>query len=128
MFKKVLNTPLGVQVKGADAPHGVGVGPGPRDPGPRNPGIQDRDRSLSLKVGPGSPLKFKSGTPGSLPFFSESIFFFFQNTYLFLLIRFFLFLNNIQNEYQLLLTIFIILSIMKKTLIVMFLTDVSQIK
>ena len=76
MFKKVLNTPLGVQVKGVDARHGVGVGPGPRDPGPRNPGIQDRDRSESLKVGPGSPLKFKSGTPGSLPFFSESIFFF----------------------------------------------------
>ena len=32
--------------------HGVKVGPGPRDP------------PQSLKVGPGTPLKFKSGTPG----------------------------------------------------------------
>ena len=32
--------------------HGVKVGPGPRDP------------PQSLKVGPGAPLKFKSGTPG----------------------------------------------------------------
>ena len=34
--------------------HGVKVGPGLRDPGPPQ----------SLKVGPGIPLKFKSGTPG----------------------------------------------------------------
>ena len=32
--------------------HGVKVGPGPRDP------------PQSLKVGPGTTLKFKSGTPG----------------------------------------------------------------
>ena len=32
--------------------HGVKVGPGPRDP------------PQSLKVGPGTPLKFKSGTLG----------------------------------------------------------------
>ena len=34
--------------------HGVKVGPGPRDP------------PQSLKVGPGTPLKFKSGTPDPL--------------------------------------------------------------
>ena len=38
------------------------MGPGPWDPGPREPGI--RDSSQSLKVGPGAPRKFKSGTPG----------------------------------------------------------------
>ena len=37
--------------------HGVKVGPGPRDPAIRDP-------PQSLKVGPGAPLKFKSGTPG----------------------------------------------------------------
>ena len=37
--------------------HGVKVGPGPQDPG-------NRDPPQSLKVGPGTPLKFKSGTPG----------------------------------------------------------------
>ena len=35
--------------------HGVKVGPGPRDPR-----IRDRDPPQSLKVGPGTPLKFKS--------------------------------------------------------------------
>ena len=42
---------------GSDYWHGVKVGPGPRDPGPRDP-------PQSLKVGPETPLKFKSGTPG----------------------------------------------------------------
>ena len=42
--------------------HGVKVGPGPRDPGPQYPGT--RDHPQSLKVEPGTPLKFKSGTPG----------------------------------------------------------------
>ena len=37
--------------------HGVKVGPGPQDPGTRDP-------PQSLKVGPGTPLKCKSGTPG----------------------------------------------------------------
>ena len=37
--------------------YGVKVGPGPQDPEPR-------DSPQSLKVGPGIPLKFKSGTPG----------------------------------------------------------------
>ena len=36
--------------------HGVKVGPEPRDTGPPQ----------SLKVGPGTPLKFKSGTPDTL--------------------------------------------------------------
>ena len=80
--------------------HGVKVGPGPRDP------------PQSLKVGPGAPLKFKSGTPGppsslkvGLPprpsssfnefIFSEYFIVFF--TYLFLC----LFLNKIQKKYQL---------------------------
>ena len=35
------------------------MGPGPRDPGTRDLGLPQ-----SLKVGPGTPLKFKSGTPG----------------------------------------------------------------
>ena len=37
--------------------HGVKVGPGPRDLGTRDP-------PQSLKVGPGTLLKFKSGTLG----------------------------------------------------------------
>ena len=40
----------------------VKVVPGPRDPGPRDPGT--RDPPQSLKVGHGTPLKFKSGSPG----------------------------------------------------------------
>ena len=57
--------------------HGVKVGPGPGVPGPR-------DTPQSLKVGPGTPLKFKSETPGRpsrfkrrtpSPFFNEFIFF-----------------------------------------------------
>ena len=42
--------------------HGVKVGPAPRDPGPQDPGT--RGLPQSLKVGPGTPLKFKSRTPG----------------------------------------------------------------
>ena len=44
--------------------HGVKVGPGPWDPGPRNPGTRDPGPPQNLKVGPGTLLKFKSGTPG----------------------------------------------------------------
>ena len=45
------------------------MGPGPRDPGPLDPGTRDRgpgnrDPLQSLKVGPRTPLKFKSETPG----------------------------------------------------------------
>ena len=43
--------------------HGVKVGPVTWD-GPRDPGTWDPGPSQSLKVRPGSPLKFKSGTPG----------------------------------------------------------------
>ena len=73
--------------------------PGPRDPGPRDPGIRDPGPSQNLKMGPGTALKFKGGTPGPpskfkskilgppskfksetpSPFFNEFIFFFFQN-------------------------------------------------
>ena len=82
--------------------HGVKVGPGPRDPAIRDP-------PQSLKVGPGAPLKFKSGTPGppsslkvGLPprpssSFNEFIFpeyFSVFFTYLFLC----LFLNKIQKN------------------------------
>ena len=42
--------------------HGVKVGPGPRDLGILGSGT--RDPPQSLKVGPETPLKFKSGTPG----------------------------------------------------------------
>ena len=38
------------------------MGPGPWVPGPRDPGT--RDPHQSLKVGPGTPLKFKTGIPG----------------------------------------------------------------
>ena len=41
---------------------GLKVGPGPQDPGPQDPGT--REPPQSLRVGPGTPLKFKSGTPG----------------------------------------------------------------
>ena len=44
--------------------HGVKVGPGPWDPGPRNPGTRDPGTPQNLKVGPGTLLKFKSGTLG----------------------------------------------------------------
>ena len=44
--------------------HGVKVGPGSRDPGAWAPGIRDPEPPQSLKVGPGTPLKFKSETPG----------------------------------------------------------------
>ena len=74
----------------ANGGHGVKVGPGPRDP------------PQSLKVGPGTPLKFKSGTPGPpskfksripgppskfksgtpSPFFNEFIFFRIFNRFL----------------------------------------------
>ena len=48
--------------------YGVKVGPEPQDWGPRDlgtlgPGTWDPPQSL--KVGPGTPLKFKIGTPGS---------------------------------------------------------------
>ena len=46
--------------------HGVKVGPGPRDPGP---GTQDPTQWL--KMGHGTPLKFKSGTPGPLSKFKS---------------------------------------------------------
>ena len=61
--------------------YGVKVGPGPRDPEPPDPGT--RDPPQSLKAGPGTLLKFKSGTSGPpskfksgtpSPFFSEFIF------------------------------------------------------
>ena len=42
--------------------HGVKVGPGPRDLGILGSGT--RDPPQSLKVGPETPLKFKSGTLG----------------------------------------------------------------
>ena len=63
----------------ANGGHGVKVGPGPRDP------------PQSLKVGPGTPLKFKSGTPGPpskfksgtpSPFFNEFILFRIFNRFL----------------------------------------------
>ena len=41
---------------------GLKVGLGPQDPGPQDPGT--REPPQSLRVGPGTPLKFKSGTPG----------------------------------------------------------------
>ena len=90
--------------------HGVKVGPEPWDTGSWDP-------PQSLKVGPGTPLKFKSGTPGPAskfksgipgppkkfksgtpsPFFNELIFF--QNiSSLFLLIYFCVFLNKIQKK------------------------------
>ena len=90
--------------------HGVKVGPGPQDPG-------NRDPPQSLKVGPGTPLKFKSGTPGPpskfksgtpgpptkfksgtpSPFFNEFIFFriFLRFFYLFIFVSF---LNKIQKN------------------------------
>ena len=40
------------------------MGPGPRDPGPPDAGT--RYPPQSLKMGPGTPLKFKRGTPGPL--------------------------------------------------------------
>ena len=64
----------------ANGGHGVKVGPGPRDP------------PQSLKVGPGTPLKFKSGTPGPpskfksgtpSPFFNEFILFRIFNVFIF---------------------------------------------
>ena len=49
---------------GPNIEHGVKVGPGPRDLGPRDPGTLDLGPPRSLKVGPGTLLKFKSGTTG----------------------------------------------------------------
>ena len=49
--------------------HGVKVGPGPRDLGKL--GYGTRDPPQSLKLGPGTPLKFKSGTPGPPPKFKS---------------------------------------------------------
>ena len=43
--------------------------PGTQDPGPQNPGT--RDPTQSLKVVPGNPLTFKSGTPGPPPKFES---------------------------------------------------------
>ena len=51
--------------------HVVKVGQGPRNPGPRDSGT--RDPPQSLKVGPGTPLKFKSGTPVHLSKFKSRI-------------------------------------------------------
>ena len=42
--------------------HGVKVGPGSRDLAPQDAGTQDSGPPQSLKVGPGTPSKFKSGT------------------------------------------------------------------
>ena len=39
------------------------MGPGPRFVGPQDPGTWDPGPPQSLKVGPGTPLKFKSGIP-----------------------------------------------------------------
>ena len=41
---------------------GLKVGPGPQDPGPQDPETQEPPQSL--RVGPGTLLKFKSGTSG----------------------------------------------------------------
>ena len=49
--------------------HGVKVGPRPQDPEPRDTGT--RDPPQSLKVGPGTHLKFKSGTAGTLSKFKS---------------------------------------------------------
>ena len=48
----------------SESRYGVKVGLGPMDPGPRDPGTRDPDPPQSLKIGPGTPLNFKSGTPG----------------------------------------------------------------
>ena len=77
--------------------HGVKVGPGPRDLRTLEP--RTRDRPQSLKVGPGTPLKFTSGTPGPptkfksgtpSPCFNEFIFFriFLRFFYLFIFVSF----------------------------------------
>ena len=66
---------------------GVKVGPGARDPEPQDPGTWDSPQSL--KVGPGTALKFKSGTPS--PFFNEFTFsrmFHLIFTYLFFFVSF----------------------------------------
>ena len=44
--------------------HGVKVGPGPQNLAPQDAGTKDPRSPQSLKMGPGTPLKFKSGTPG----------------------------------------------------------------
>ena len=89
--------------------HGVKVGPEPQEPGPLDLGPPQ-----SLKLGSGTPLKFKSGTPGPLskfksgtpgppskfksgtpsPFFNELISF--QN-----ISSFFIIVSFLQNKYQL---------------------------
>ena len=48
----------------SESRYGVKVGLGPMDPGPQDPGTRDPDPPQSLKIGPGTPLNFKSGTPG----------------------------------------------------------------
>ena len=85
------------------------MGAGPRDRGSRHArlGIRDPPYPQSLKVGPKTSLKFKSGTPGSTskfksgtpsPFFNEFIFFRIFHRFLFLS-----FLNKIYTKkYQLL--------------------------
>ena len=40
------------------------MGPRPRDPGPRDAGTWDPEPPQSLKVGLGTSLKFKGGSPG----------------------------------------------------------------
>ena len=90
---------------------------GTRTPGPGTSGLGARDRPQSLKVGPGTPLNFKSGTPGPpskfisetpgppttfksgtpSSYFNEFIFFriFFRFFYLFIFVSF---LNKIQKN------------------------------
>ena len=84
--------------------HGVKVGPGPQNSGAQDSGTRDPGPPQSLKVEPGRPLKFKSGTPGPpskfksrtpgppskfksgnpSPFFNEFIFFRIFNRFLYL--------------------------------------------
>ena len=51
--------------------YGVKVGPGPQDPGPRDPETRDPGPPQSLIVGPGTPLKIKSGAPGPISKFKS---------------------------------------------------------
>ena len=102
LSSKVLTSNVRCFIANPGTGHGVKVGPGPRDPGPWYP--ETRDPPQSLKVGPGTPLKFKSGIPGPptkfksgtcSPFFNEFIFFriFLRFFYLFIFMSF---LNKIQ--------------------------------
>ena len=84
--------------------HGVKVEPVPRDLDTLGPGT--RDHPQSLKVGPGTPLKFKSGTAGApskfksgtpSPFFNKLIKSFFSEYLIAFFTHFILsFLNTIQ--------------------------------